>query len=156
MKKAFVLLVFAACVTQSQPSRIELKTLYSPSLGITKNYNIYLPEGYDSSSNRYPVVYLFRGHEREWANGYEDDSRGGKNIKDVADALVVAGAMGKMILVMPGLSSTDDVVPALAVNFKDVSLATSKDGLGNGQFEDFMVKDLIPFVDQNFRTIPTR
>ena len=156
MKKFSALLIFCSLALFAQPSRIELKTIYSPALGITKNYNIYLPEGYDLATDRYPVVYLFRGHEREWANGYEDDSRGGRNIKKVADALIAAGSMGKMILVMPGLSSSDDVVPALAVNFENVSLATSKDGLGNGQFEDFMVKDLLPFIDQNFRTIPTR
>ncbi|MCX6138177.1 MAG: alpha/beta hydrolase-fold protein [Ignavibacteriales bacterium] len=156
MKKLSALLIFCSLELFAQQSRIELKTIYSPTLGITKNYNIYLPEGYDQSTDRYPVVYLFRGHEREWANGYEDDSRGGRNIKNVADALVSAGSMGKMILVMPGLSSTDNVVPALAVNFKNVSLASSKDGLGTGQFEDYMVKELIPYIDQNYRTIPTR
>lgn len=137
-------------------SRIELVTLNSPALGITKKFNIYLPEGYDESSDRYPVVYLFRGHEREWVNPNEDGSRGGKMIKDVADELNKAGAIGRMILVMPGLSSDDNAVAGIAVNFVDVSQAGGKSGVGTGQFEDYLIDDLIPYVDAHYRTKASR
>lgn len=137
-------------------SRIELVTINSPALGITKKFNIYLPEGYDGSSDRYPVVYLFRGHEREWVNPTEDGSRGGRMIKDVADELYQAGSIGRMILVMPGLSSDDNTVAGIAVNFVDVSQAGGKSGVGTGRFEDYMIDDLIPYVDDHYRTKASR
>ena len=96
------------------------------------NYNIFLPEGYDQDSLRYPVVYLFRGREREWANATEDGSRRG-NIKTVADALYGRGAIGKMILVMPGMSES----------------RTSAE-------YDYLTKELIPHIDGTVRTLPVR
>ena len=102
------------------------------------------------------MLYLFRGHEREWANANEDNSRNGKTVKDVADKLIESGSMGKIILVMPGLSSADNAVPALAVNFANPALVSSNEGIGTGKFEDYLVNDLIPYIDKNFRTIPSR
>jgi hypothetical protein len=122
----------SADVARSQESRIELRTHQSTVLGTAKNFNIFLPEGYDRDSLRYPVLYLFRGHEREWANPVEDASRRG-NIKTVVDRLTAAGAIGKMILVMPGLSQ-----PGTAADFA------------------YVADELIPHVDARFRTIPVR
>ena len=136
-------------------SRIELVTINSPVLGISKSFNIYLPEGYDENMEElYPVVYFFRGHEREWVNRDEDASRNGRNIQDIADLLYENGSIGKMILVMPGLSSTDNSIPGLGVNFVNVNLAGGASGLGTGQFEDYLINDLIPYVDNTYRTIP--
>ncbi len=151
---ALALLVAASAWAQN--SRIELRSFPSTALGIIKSYNIYLPKDYDKSTERYPVIYLFRGHEREWANPDEDGSRLGKTVKDDADALAASGAIGGTILVMPGMSSADNAVPACGVNMLNVSIAASRDGLGTGAFEDYLVKELIPYVDNNFRTIPSR
>ena len=151
--RAFLLVAALLTSTlQAGDSRIELVTINSPALGIPKRFNIYLPEGYDNSEERYPVVYLFRGHEREWANPSEDISRGRKMIKDVADELYQAGMIGRMILVMPGLSSDDNFVAGLPVNCVDVSLAGASTGLGTGRFEDYLLDDLIPYVDSHYRT----
>lgn len=126
-------------------SRIELVTVHSPALGISKSFNIYLPVDYDESiDERYPVVYLFRGHESEWAN----PSQG--NIKAVADELYNAGLIGKMILVMPGTTSSDGSFPTFGRNLLAVELAFDTTGLGSGQFEDY----LIQYVDSNYRTFP--
>lgn len=155
-KLIILILFFLVNSILSQPSRIELISIYSPALGINKNFNIYLPAGYDSCSERYPVVYLFRGHEREWANRNEDGSRMGRNILDIADLLYQNGDIGKMILVMPGVTSADNTVPGLGVNMINVSSAFGLPGLGTGQFEDYLLNDLIPYVDTNYRTLPTR
>ncbi len=154
--KTIVLALLIAASVSAQNSRIELRSFPSAALGILKSYNIYLPKEYDKSTERYPVIYLFRGHEREWANPTEDGSRLGKTVKDDADALVASGTIGGVILVMPGMSSADNAVPACGVNMLNVALAASRDGLGTGKFEDYLVKELIPYVDNNFRTIPSR
>jgi S-formylglutathione hydrolase FrmB len=119
----------------TQPSRIELQTHFSSLLAREKHFNIFLPDGYDSESCRYPTVYLFRGHEREWANPTEDGSRQG-NIKTVADALYASGVIGKMLLVMPGL---------------DVSSGPPDD-----LHYRYVLEELMPYVDSHFRTRPTR
>ncbi|UCE19369.1 MAG: T9SS type A sorting domain-containing protein [Gemmatimonadota bacterium] len=149
--------VLLSKISFASESRIDLVAVHSQALGISKNVNIYLPEDYDENVGElYPVVYLFRGHEREWANRNEDASRNGRNIQDVADALYEAGLIGKMILVMPGVASDDNSVPGLGVNFVDVGLAGQKSGLGTGLFEDFLVHDLVPYIDEQYRTIPSR
>ncbi len=152
----FAILLLVSLKAVFADSRIELVTINSAALGISKSFNIYLPDGYDGGSQRYPVIYLFRGHENEWVNPNEDPSRGGKNIKNVADELVQAGQIGGIILVMPGLSSADNAIPGLGVNFLDVSLAGNRSGIGTGRFEDYMINDLIPFIDNNYRTLPER
>lgn len=131
--------------------RVELHSFFSASLGITKQYNVYLPAGYDSSTERYPVVYFFRGHEREWFNPSEDGTRGGKSLKDIADNLIATNKIGKMILVGASTSSADNSVPALGVNMKSPLAATA--GIGAGKFEDYLTKDLIQHIDSSYRTV---
>jgi esterase/lipase superfamily enzyme len=134
-------------------SRVELQTFFSASLGIEKQYNIYLPEGYNESRERYPVVYYFRGHEREWFNPDEDGSRNGKTLKHVADEVIKEHRAGKMILVGVSTASSDNSVPALGVNMLNPDAATS--GIGTGKFEDYIMRDLIRHIDSTYRTLPT-
>ncbi|MFA5832890.1 MAG: alpha/beta hydrolase-fold protein [Bacteroidota bacterium] len=116
----------------AQPSRIELKNHYSATLTTVKEFNIFYPEGYDTESVRYPVVYLFRGAVDEWADPTEDNNRRG-NIKTVFDSLYAKKKVGKMILIMPGLGA-----PASGAEYL------------------YLVNDLIPYIDANYRTIPSR
>ncbi len=128
----FALSFFMYSSISAQPSRIELRSLYSPTLSTAKEFNILFPEGYDSGSDRYPVVYLFRGAVDEWADPTEDGSRRG-TIKTVVDSLTARGRIGKMIYIMPGLGA-----PAPVNEYT------------------YLVNDLIPYVDNHFRTIPDR
>ncbi len=130
MKKYLYLILIT--VASAQPSRIELSSHFSPTLRTTKYFNIFFPEGYDMETNRYPVIYLFRGHEREWANSSEDASRRG-NIKTVFDSLYAKKKIGKMILVMPGMSA-----PAPLIEYT------------------YIVNDLIPYIDTTYRPIPSK
>ncbi len=132
MRPILVTMLFFVSFVSAQPSRIELKSLYSSTLSTSKEFNILFPEGYDSESDRYPVVYLFRGAVDEWADPAEDGSRRG-TIKTVVDSLYAKKKIGKMIYVMPGLGA-----PAPAAEY------------------NYLVNDLIPYVDANFRTIPDR
>jgi len=95
-------------------------------------FNILFPEGYDNETDRYPVVYLFRGAVDEWADPSEDNSRRG-NIKTVYDTLYAKKKLGKMILIMPGLGA-----PAPEIEYL------------------YVINELLPYVDTHFRTIPTR
>ncbi len=131
-RSLFLFSVLFSTMVFSQESRIELHTHTSVILGGPRSFNIFLPEGYDGETARYPAVYLFRGHENEWADPREDDSRRG-NIETVVDTLYAHKQIGKMILVMPGLGA-----PPASPEFS------------------YVLDELIPYVDAHFRTIPVR
>ena len=145
----FFVLIFINVVLFSQSGRVEIKSFYSPKLGITKSYYIYLPSGYDSSSQRYPVVYLFRAAENEWFTASYRSYN--KMIKDVADSLYANGITGKMILV--GGSTFGNTLYAPGVNMLRPDLAASDPGIGLGKFEDYLIIDLIHNVDSVYRTL---
>jgi hypothetical protein len=126
------LLLLSYSYSPAQESRIQLFSLYSSVFSTQKNFNILLPPGYDNSTERYPVVVLLRGHEREWGNVTEDGSRRG-NIKTVYDSLLLRGRIGKMILLMPAIGG-----PPSDQDFRHITL------------------EVLPYVDKYFRTLPTR
>lgn len=134
--------------------RVSSARLHSHTLGVAKQLFIYLPPEYSAApSRRFPALYLLRGHEREWVNPREDDTRGGTVI-DAYERLRAAGAVGPMILVMPGLSSDDNAVPGMLTDFRSPELAAHAPGVGSGRFQRFFFEELIPFVDGRFRTAP--
>jgi S-formylglutathione hydrolase FrmB len=70
--------------------------------------------------------------------------------------LLDEGKVGPMLLVFPGISSDDNRIPGLLVNFKNPDLASRSPGIGTGRFEDYFVRELVPLVEARFRTIPHR
>lgn len=135
--------------------RVRTIMLSSSSLGICKQFYVYTPPNYTRTDERLPVLYLFRGHEQEWINPRQDSDRGNRTVLDVYEELLQAQAVGPMILVFPGISSDDNSVPGLLVNFKE-PLAQPVPGLGRGQFEDYFLRELVPYVDAHYRTDPAR
>lgn len=128
-------------------------------LGIEKSFYIALPPGYSSArerGHRYPVLYLFRGHEREWIHRQQDKSRHGRTVIDVYRGLLEEGRVGKMILVFPGISSDDNRVPGLLVNFLEPQRSADEPGVGTGRFEDYFIREVVPYMDSHFRTIACR
>jgi enterochelin esterase-like enzyme len=131
--------------------RVEKVSLDSPILGIEKSFFIYVPPDVETSATEgYPVLYLFRGHEKEWVNPDEDPSRQGQTVIDVYEELRESGAVGPMILVFPGMSSDDNSVPGMLVNMESPDNALS--GIGTGRFEDYFIQELLPYVDSHYPT----
>jgi S-formylglutathione hydrolase FrmB len=94
-------------------------------------YNIYLPADYDKSNRNYPVLYLL--------HGYSDDETGWTQFGEVpmiADKSIQSGEATSMIIAMP------DGGVSWYINSYD----------GKVKYEDFFVKEFIPFVDANYRT----
>lgn len=133
--------------------RAQVVTWFSPALGVAKRFQIYLPPPYAGSTERYPVLYLLRGHEREWLNGAEDRSRQGHNVLDVYERLCFEGRIGPLILVMPGLTSDDGIAHGAGVDNPAPWLAKRLESFGTGRWEHSLVHDLIPLVDAHWRTL---
>jgi enterochelin esterase-like enzyme len=127
--------LLASSLASAQSSRTELRSLSVPNVG-RWDFNVYLPPGYDQSTERYPVVYLFRGAVDEWLDRTEDGSRNGRNIQIITDTLIALNKMGGVILVMPGFTAM-------------TGAATEADYA-------FILNTLIPFIDEQYRTLPTR
>ncbi|MFA4820011.1 MAG: alpha/beta hydrolase-fold protein [Candidatus Aenigmatarchaeota archaeon] len=112
---------------------------YSPSLGKNKFYNIYLPPSYNTNQNkRYPVVYLLNGL---W--GDENDWIEKGDIVNSFNNLLSQGKTSEMILVMPDGDNT------AYENGCSGSWIFSC-----GDYENYIVKDLISEIDSKYHTIP--
>lgn len=97
-----LLLVGSSAALKAQSSRLVTDSLYSHILEAWVKYNVYLPEGYEASTSRLPVVYLLHG----LYGTYEDwENLGGMKI--VTDELVRSGEIRKMVIVMPNAGGQD-------------------------------------------------
>lgn len=140
-------------------ARARRVTIRSEALGIAKSFYVSLPPGYHrvgERSSRYPVIYFFRGHEREWVHRQQDRTRHGRTVIDVYRALLAQGKVGPVILVFPGTTSDDNRVPGLLVNFRQPELVAETPGIGTGRFEDYFIHEVVPYVDSHYRTIARR
>jgi enterochelin esterase-like enzyme len=129
------------------PSHIKIETITSEVLRHNplgdphvRRVPVYLPPGYNESNNRYPVVYLltgFAGRGTVMLNNSVFD----ENIQEQMDRLITSGAVAPMILVMP-----DGVT-----RYGGSQYINSK---GTGRYEDHLIEEIIPFIDQTYRTRP--
>ncbi len=111
-------------------SRIEY---WSGALGQKRVATVYTPPGYMSGTERYPVLYLVHGA----GDSYDSwTSVGHANL--ILDNLIAAGKAKPMIVVMP-FGHTPD--------------RPGGNMLANTDFGDDLIRDLIPYVDGNFRTL---
>jgi enterochelin esterase family protein len=120
----------------------------SPTLGMSRRMLVYTPPGYDKSKENYPVLYLLHGaggDEEGWIN------RGRANY--IIDNLIAQGKAKPMIVVVTNGTPT---VPA-APNERPMKVAgtfvNTPGAMATGKFEESMVKDVIPFIENNYRVI---
>jgi hypothetical protein len=99
---------------------------------------IYLPAGYEASSERYPVIYFLPSPFENYRAVF--DQHGGQSLFDGA---IQAGAIDKFILV------TVDMTTPIGCSWYLNSPVT-------GNWEDFVVQEMVPYIDANFRTLPSR
>jgi len=105
---------------------------------LTRAAWVYTPPAYEKDKDRrYPVWYLHHG-------GGENESawiwQGKINL--IMDNMIAAGECEEMIVVM---NATDTYAPT-----------QNEDVFTNVEYCDVLVKDCIPYIDRNYRTIPDR
>ena len=95
------LLLAAAACTVSAQGRIETFTIQSDILGCEKSCSVYLPEGYDNSTNDYPVLYLLHR-----AGGHRGDGAEEGSMATIAGKAIATGRALPVVVVMPDESGT--------------------------------------------------
>lgn len=103
---------------------------------------VYLPPGYETSGETYPSVYClsgFTGRGKMMLN----DSAFTPNLAERMDRLIDAGKVHPMILVMPDC-------------FTYYGGSQYINSTATGNYEDYLTREIVPFVDQNCRTLRVR
>jgi enterochelin esterase-like enzyme len=118
-------------------------------LSLKRRAYIYTPDGYEGSSGKYPVLYLLHG-----AGGDEDAWTTMGSAVNILDNLIAQGKAKPMIVVMTNGNATQSVAQ------NEIPLPRNM-GMGNfnanaGKFEESVVKDVIPFIEKNYRALSDR
>ncbi len=138
----FLLLILACLIyaiapaVASESGRVlEGLTVQSKILGKEVRYTIYLPPDYETSTRRYPVVYLL--------HGYTDNDTAWVQFGEVnltADRAIAERLIPPMIIVMP------DGGVSWYIN----------DYQNKVRYEDFFFQEFIPYIDATYRTRPQK
>lgn len=151
MRRALVALLLLCLATglagAGEPITIgETITLPSKIMGEERTILVSTPPGYDQSSQSYPVLYMTDG------NAHLSHTRG------TVDFLARNGLMPQVIVV--GVNNTDrtrDLSPThIASRTVNGRVFESPTSGGASKFLDFFEKELFPYVDANYRTLPLR
>ncbi|MGW8317277.1 MAG: alpha/beta hydrolase-fold protein [Bacteroidales bacterium] len=122
----------------------------SPTIGANRRMIVYTPPGYETSGESYPVLYLLHGgggDEEAWT------SRGRANY--ILDNLIASGKARPMIIVMTnGVPSVQAALGERPVASLSQPASSGPAGMIAGKFEESLVRDVVPFIENNFRVIP--
>ena len=108
------------------------ETYFSDVSGTKQTYIVYVPPCYDVTTTRYPTIYLIHGA------GVDDIHWESLGLFEVMDEGIQAGKLAPAIIVLPGGDA-------------ELYMNTSGD---LGSYEAQIVDELIPTVDNLFRTNP--
>ncbi|MBW7888519.1 MAG: alpha/beta hydrolase [Bacteroidetes bacterium] len=127
--KFFVVITFVFISSSFAQITVLTDSLFSPSINAYEKIMVVLPDGYNASQERYLTVYLLHGYGGDYTNWVKLTDLM-SNLKDY-----------HYIVVCPDAKN---------------SWYTNSTGLKNANYEDLIMKDVIPFVDKKYRTKPTK
>jgi enterochelin esterase family protein len=123
-------------VLEALPSQaLEGNPLGDPSTRVTP---VYLPPSYDTSSARYPVVY--------WLHGFSGTGLGGLNASPWSPNLPEVMDQARAI-------AGRDAILVLVDGFTRYGGSQYRNSIYNGRYEDYVVQDVVAFVDERYRTL---
>ncbi len=170
-------------LTDVPPSRDVLATCYSPALegnpigaSAERALRVYLPPGYESGADRYPVIYLLHGYGGDAKHPIVDSRQDFLAANplvirillrrflrrvvtlETLDALILSGKLPPFILVQPDGSLHLAHQSGGTHPGGDPKLKASLyyHSAGTGRFATAVFRDAVDYVDANYRTIPDR
>ncbi len=137
MKKILILILATfPAIVYAQGTVIDT-SFFCDTLGFSRSVVVYLPEGYNPNGTvDYPVVYFL--------HGYGENHHGYPVIYTWLNSMIAGQLIYPVIVVKPDGS----------IGPYEAAMYTNSELYGN--FEDYIVYDLVEFIDSNFRTIPER
>jgi S-formylglutathione hydrolase FrmB len=154
MLAALLLLAQLSPVVDSVQGTVTTDTLWSQSLGITKQYQVYLPPSYQREpQRRYPVAFYLHG-----VSGAETDWVTLGSIHRVLDSLIAAGGP-EMVLIMPDGDDAWYTTWNTLGNWSECRRdSTRKEPAATycvpwPHYDDYIARDLVAHVDSNYRTL---
>jgi enterochelin esterase-like enzyme len=121
----------------------------SPTLGLYRRMLVYTPPGYETGTDKYPVLYLLHGgsiDEEGWT------TMGKAHL--ILDNLIAAGKAKPMIIVMPNGYANQTAAPGEGPVVQNKPAPERP--FSFGAFEKSLVNDIIPFVESVYRVIPSK
>ena len=130
----FVLLIQVTASMLLAEGTLIRERFYSPVMDEERAVNVYLPEEYDTNdvTLRFPVIYFLHG-------GYADHNDY-TELEAVAEGMMENGSIHPFILVKPNGGPSSSYTNSYSY----------------GSVEDFIVTDLINYIDSSYHTIPER
>jgi predicted alpha/beta superfamily hydrolase len=140
-----ILLSISSCIIIAQKStaskQVATFEIEAPQLKMNKKIWVYLPKNYDSSTKKYPVIYM---HDAQNLFDATTSYAGEWNVDETLDSI-----QAQVIVIgieHGGDKRMDELTP-----YKN-----AKYGGGNANnYLDFMVNTLKPYIDKNYRTKTT-
>jgi enterochelin esterase-like enzyme len=148
-RPAFVMAALAiapAIATAGSSGRVITEAVHGSGLEHTvtdeaadRSVTVYLPPSYDSSTQRYPVIYLLHGiggTDIEWVESKQPWT----SMQSLMDQGVAAGLLQEMIIVMP-----NEHTKRFGSFYTNSSVT--------GRWEDFTTQELVAYIDRKYRTL---
>lgn len=144
MKQLIISVILAAVagMPATAKSRVINAEMPSAVLGENKTYTVYLPDGYDSSDARYPVLYLLHG---AWGTDRDWTEKG--SLAEIADITIKGGTAVPMIVVMPDARGTGPDYGGEKMGYFSVP---------GWDYEAYFFDELMPHIDATYRTLPDK
>jgi S-formylglutathione hydrolase FrmB len=134
MKKIIFLLLLSIPVFSFSQAKVDSIEVYSPSMQKKLRAAVTTPKSYQNGNQKYPVLYLLHGASGAFNDWHQKVTEPGL-VNRLADQY-------ELIIVTPGVG------PA--------SYYYDSPKLDSVQYETYLIKELIPLIDQTYRTLSQR
>lgn len=126
---AIFLILFIQTISAQEKVRVLLDSVYSYAVNGYKRFNVILPKDYFKTEERYKVIFLLHGYSGDH-NDWINRTNVVKYLNDYSFVVVTPEA--------------------------DNSWYTNSPVVKNRNYEDYIVKELIPYVEKRYRVISTK
>ncbi|MEO7170854.1 MAG: alpha/beta hydrolase-fold protein [Sphingomonas sp.] len=136
----FVLPQVAQARSRLVTAQLNSASLSGNRIGISplRNLTVYLPPHYADGDRRFPVLYFLNSFFEDQAEPFASHDAQG-----LLDRAIGAGVIGDIIMV-----TADFTTPAGSSWYVNSPVT--------GKWDDFMVRELVPYIDSTYRTLAAR
>ncbi len=114
-------------------------------LGINRRLTVYTPYGYETSKEKYPVLYLLHG-----AGGDEEAWSSMGRAAQILDNLIAKGLAKPMIVVMPNGNPNQQAAQTFGLPTTEYDW---RDPANRNLYVKSLVEEIVPFIEKNYRVV---